>query len=159
MPLLLASLEGYTNVAKLLLDTGKADINAADVNGCITAFYWLLQEAMKLSLSCSLATSTIDADAKDNNGGTPLLLASLKGYKAIVELLLATGKVNANAKHKDGTTPLLLASLGGYTDVAKLLLHAGKADINAADVNGCTPLWWAANLGHGAIVELLTSAQ
>ena len=54
-------------------------------------------------------------NAKDKDGGTPLLHATLRGHREIVELLIAKGAdVNAKVAPSDrlfkGKTPLDLAS-------------------------------------------------
>jgi ankyrin repeat protein len=59
-------------------------------------------------------------EAKHNNGSTALLVAALRGYKAIVQLLLDNG-ANIQAKDIDGKTALLLATLKGHEDVVRLL--------------------------------------
>ena len=46
-----------------------------------------------------------DVNAKDDDGGTPLHLASENGHEAIVSLLLEKG-ADVNAKDNDGETPL-----------------------------------------------------
>ena len=63
-----------------------------------------------------------DVNAKDENGGTPLLYAALTGRKEIAELLIAKG-TNVNAQLNDGKTPLDVAS-GKTADL--LRKHGGK---------------------------------
>jgi ankyrin repeat protein len=60
---------------KLLLDTGKVDVDSKDNNGRTLLLYaaWLGQEAvMKLLLD----TGKVDVDSKDNEGRTPLSYAA-----------------------------------------------------------------------------------
>ncbi len=40
---------------------------------------------------------TIDVDARDDDGQTPLSQAAGHGYKAVVKLLLGTGKANLDS--------------------------------------------------------------
>jgi ankyrin repeat protein len=92
-------------------------------------------------------------DSKDDQGGTPLHHAALKGHKDVAAFLLAH-KADANAKTKTGATSLHLAAVNGSKDVAELLL-ANKAEVDAKDTWGETPLLLAAAKGQKNVVELL----
>ena len=90
---------------------------------------------------------------KDDNGATPLHLASAWDHKDVVEWLLAN-KADVNAKdNKDGTALHYAVGNGRY-EVAKLLLSK-KSDVNAKDIGGNTPLNIAAGMGYKKIVALL----
>jgi ankyrin repeat protein len=58
-----------------------------------------------------------DADSnKENNGGnTALMLASMQGYKEIVELLINRTLYNINKRNKYGNTALILAGKNNHT--------------------------------------------
>ena len=65
-----------------------------------------------------------DVNEKDENGGTPLQVATYEGHKEIAELLIANG-ADVNAKYLDGDTPLDVAER--YPEIADLLRkHGGK---------------------------------
>ncbi|KNC76659.1 serine/threonine protein kinase, variant 2 [Sphaeroforma arctica JP610] len=89
----------------------------------------------------------------DENGGTPLHIASENGHKDVVELLLAKG-ADTHVKDETGSTPLYLASKNGHKDVVELLLAKG-ADIHVKDNLAWTPLRMASKNGHKDVVELL----
>ncbi len=98
-----------------------------------------------------------DVNARDQEGWTPLLLATTGNDTAMVELLLE-GKANANARNQRGETSLLRASFWGYAEVARLLIEKGKADVNKAnpdDDDGWTPLHKAAFQGRNEVIEIL----
>jgi ankyrin repeat protein len=93
-------------------------------------------------------------NVKDNEGYTPLYLASFARKKDVVELLLAH-KADPNVKGKDGLTPLHEAAKVGHKEVAEVLL-AGGAEINAKDNNvGWTPLHFAVATGSKEVAKLL----
>ena len=72
-----------------------------------------------------------DADLEYSSywDGTPLMLASARGYMDIVKLLIGKG-ANVNAK-KQEDTPLVMASARGHIDIAKFLIEKG-AEVNSA---------------------------
>jgi ankyrin repeat protein len=94
-----------------------------------------------------------DVNAKDDDGGTPLLIAVTLGNKEIAALLIANG-ADVNAKDPRGTTPLHGAALRGHKEIVKLLIAKG-ADVNAKSVDGFTSLHRVVGRGHKEIVELL----
>ena len=67
-----------------------------------------------------------DVNEKDENGGTPLQVATYEGHKETVELLIANS-ADVNAKDKDGETPLNWAIKNKHTATADLLRkHGGR---------------------------------
>ena len=123
-----------------------------------------------------------DANHPDNNGGTPLHIASQRGFIDIVRLLLHHG-ADVNRPDIFGITPLhdalktshdeiirllldlpgndswtLLhaASQEGHDDIVGALLNHG-VDANRPDNDGWTALHAASQEGHNDIVRLLLS--
>ena len=83
-----------------------------------------------------------DVNAKNEDGGTPLLRAAWGGHKEIAELLIANG-ADVNVKSgRTATTPLHLAAYKGHKEVVELVIAKG-ADVNAKGDAGDTPLDWA----------------
>ncbi len=96
--------------------------------------------------------------SQDDFGLTPLLAASARGHKDVVELLL-TYKADVNAKDNQGLTSLHYTALSNHKEVAELLLSKG-ADVNAmAKHEGLwpddTPLWIAGCNGHKDVAQVL----
>jgi ankyrin repeat protein len=89
----------------------------------------------------------------DNDGNTPLLLASLSGQKDLVKALIDEG-ADINEKNKYGQTPLIYASRGSHIEIIKLLLSQG-ADVNKKYNQSSTPLTEAMAKGNKEIIELL----
>ena len=76
----------------------------------------------------------VDANARNGNGDTILMLASSSGNAGMVELLFGYG-VDVNARNNDGDTALILVSQRGNGDMLKILIGHG-ADVNAKNDSG-----------------------
>ncbi|KAJ5655669.1 hypothetical protein N7507_007619 [Penicillium longicatenatum] len=90
-------------------------------------------------------------DAVDDFGQTPLIMAAIKGYFAISELLLVNGA--SPALTNDSIPPIIWAGGTDQKDLVELLL-AHSVSIECRDGDwGHTPLARAANQGNKAIVQ------
>lgn len=143
-PLSIAAWKGHKTIVKLLLAQDGVDVNARTYveyeskttyqDACISEIY---SHATPLGLAAAeehedismllLATERIEIDAKDQHGRTPLWWATLRGNKAIVELLLKHG-ANVQAEDNSGDTPLSYATQEGYDEIVELLLRY-KVDV------------------------------
>lgn len=103
-----------------------------------------------------------DPLVSDQQGQTPLILASRQGHVGIVKVLLDWAQqqeknlASRMLEHVDteGWTALRSAAWGGHIDVVKLLLNVG-ADVDGCDSEGKTALRAAAWGGHEKIVNTL----
>ena len=97
------------------------------------------------------------AEARTEDGNTPLHIAALEGHAAIAQVLLDQhAQVNARGLRQE--TPLHMAMYEGRREMAELLL-ANQADVNARSASGETPLHIAARKGHRELVELLLTHE
>jgi hypothetical protein len=97
--------------------------------------------------------NNFNLDSKGIFDSTPLIYASIYGYKEIVELLVKKG-VDISIQDKSGFTALTYALEHGYKNIVEILIQAG-ADINAKDNCGFTALIYASIHGYKNIVQLL----
>ena len=155
-PLSWAAASGHEAVVKLLLSTGKVDVNAEDRYDR-TPLSWAAERGHEAVVKLLLSTGKVDVDAEDGYGQTPLSWAAERGHEAVVKLLLSTGKVDVDAEDEGGQTPLSWAAEHGREAVVKLLLSISKVDVDRKDGDSRTPLSWAAEHGHEAVVKLLLS--
>lgn len=99
-----------------------------------------------------LVVRNASLNASDIEGRTPLILATISGQLAIVEILLKAG---ARFEHKDsfGNTALHWAGTNGDVEIAELLIHTGLL-VNDQNKQGFTAMMLAAKGGFVDIVEL-----
>jgi len=152
---LVAALAGeHFQTADLLRQTG-ADLNVRGHNGSSplhSAAYFGNFEVVRILIECDPA----DIDARDEDGSTPLLLAS-EGHHfkdgSALRLLLEHG-ADVNVRDENGWTPLHGASFRGALEVVRLLLEHG-ANVEAKHIYGQNALQVAAQNGHDNVVGLL----
>ncbi len=82
-----------------------------------------------------------------------LLIAAVRGYKDITEILIASG-ASVHVVDGLGETPLHKAATNGHQSVVELLIGHGT-QINACSGDGCTSLYLAAWGQHRKVAELL----
>ncbi|KAJ5887721.1 hypothetical protein N7495_007762 [Penicillium taxi] len=153
-PLSWAASGGHNAVVKMLLDTGRVDVDSKDTNGR-TPLSWAARDGHVAVVKMFLDTGRVDVDSKDTNGRTPLSWAASGGHNAVVKMLLDTGRVDVDSKDTNGRTPLSWAARDGHVAVVKMFLDTGRVDVDSKDTNGRTPLSWAASGGHVAVVKML----
>ncbi|KAL8364889.1 hypothetical protein RB595_003936 [Gaeumannomyces hyphopodioides] len=156
-PLSWAAGNGHEAVVKLLLATGKVDIESNNNWDGQTPLSWAARNGHEAVVKLLLATDEVDIESEDWCGQTPLSWAAQNGHEAVVKLLLATDKVDIESKDSwYGQTPLSWAARNGNEAVVQLLLATGKVDIESNNSgDGQMPLSWAAANGHEAVVQLL----
>jgi ankyrin repeat protein len=94
--------------------------------------------------------SGVDANAIDDEGRTPMIMAAWRGHHHVLRSLLNSG-VDINAADNLGRTALSWAAINGYRDITKTLLREA-ALVNVQGEGGLTPLMRAAWNGYEEIV-------
>ena len=91
-----------------------------------------------LEITMLLVSKGADLNIQDNEGSTPLTIASYKGELEIVKLLISKG-ADINIQETNGQTALRrsLVNIGRYVGVTKYLVEKG-ADLNIQDAEGDT---------------------
>jgi uncharacterized protein len=100
-----------------------------------------------------IANKSVDVNAAEADGSTPVLWAANFNDADLVSRLLQAG-ANPNVRNQLGSTPLAEAAFNANTGMMKALLDAG-ADPNAAGPDGQTPLMIIARTSNEAAAKLL----
>jgi len=148
-PLYAAIKYGTSKAVKLFIET--------DVNANHNKDETLLHYAAKvgnLDVMRLLLGKGIDVNVKQNDGTTPLHLASLYNIDSNVVKFLLDNGADVNAKSDYGTTPLHSVANRDSFEAVKLFLENG-ADSNAKDNHGYTSLHYAAHKGSVNVIKLL----
>ena len=154
-PLLVAAQFGHTEVCKLLLKTGKANVKETTSNG-FTPLLAAAQRGHTLVCELLLDKSNADIEESESRGNTALNLAAHHCHVNTVALLLSKG-ANVNTRDKLGFTPLLSAAQIGHIGVCELLLANGCGLEEREPDTQYTALHYAAIYGYQSLIQLLLS--
>ena len=160
-PLHIASRDGYEECVKLIIETStvSVDPNLTNINNQ-TALHLACESGHRIIAEYLLTRATCNSNIQDDNGNTPLHIASRKGFLECVKLINATGpgafSVDPNLTNINNQTALHLASENGHRNIVEYLLTQAKCNANIQDDNGNTPLHIASRNGHLQCVMKLT---
>ena len=166
-PLLLAIVEGQSQMAKFLIDAGAEPIKAHVVAAERVRGRHMLGRRLEITplLAAAefgdpatvkeLVSAGADVDEVTRERKTALLLATLENRHEVVEVLLDAG-ADPDKLSRGSMAPLLVATRNRDMASVKLLLDAG-AEVNIADQRGLTPINEALNQGATELVEMLMS--
>ncbi|CAJ0602927.1 unnamed protein product [Cylicocyclus nassatus] len=153
--LLNAAHKGHFDVVKILLEAG-ASVDLPDMMGwspLMWAVYKCHPEVVDLLLNYGAHVNLID----EEDGLTPLIVASGRGFTSVVEKLLAAD-AQVNACDKFGSTALIWAARKGHLPIVKMLLNAG-AEVDAVGMGSSTALMLATKGNYLAVVDLLLTRE
>jgi ankyrin repeat protein len=144
-PLMIASTNGASNAAKILIMNGAA-VQEADRDGRTPLHYacrgirdYLSENAAKWEATILLLLDKeAHVNARDIEGKSPLMETAHNDVPRIVELLLTRGAL-VNARDDKGWTALMHAAYWNQTAVIKVLAQRG-ADLNLRNGKGETAL-------------------
>ena len=147
-PFLNACQEGFTEIAKMLIDYGgetlqrKEEGEEFDGTGLTEAVAGGRTHTVAMLLRHD-PFNKLELNWADENGETALITSSINGHKDIADMLLAAG----------ATETLFSAAIGGRLEQVKTLIKEGNTDTNQR----LQPLAGACKCGHLSTVDFLLS--
>ena len=100
-----------------------------------------------------LKSEQVDLEEKDEDGDTPLYVATMFNNTRFMKKLIDAG-ANINSKNNQKKTPLHYAAAYKKVETVRLLVSEG-ANLEAKDKNGYTPLHQAVFMKKGDSIEYL----
>jgi ankyrin repeat protein len=151
-PFLLAALANNVNIGSFftLLEPQLIPIRT---NGQKTCLHLIAREGLTGIFNFLTSDTTLNINAIDKHGVTPLHFAAKKGHLEIVRGCIKL-KANINQKTYDGFTPLHYGIYSGNIDVVKELIRNG-ANVSSKTARGTTPLSIARSKKFSAIAKVL----
>nr|XP_036587170.1 ankyrin repeat-containing protein [Colletotrichum truncatum]KAF6797901.1 ankyrin repeat-containing protein [Colletotrichum truncatum] len=153
-PLSWAAGSGHDDIVKMLLDTGKVEVDSMD-NSNRSALSWAAGNGHEAIVQMLLDTNKAEVDSRDYSKRSPLSRAAGGGHEAIVKILLDTNKVEVDSRDYNDQSPLSWAAGNGHEAVVDMLLDTNKVEVDSRDYSNRSPLSWAAGSGHDDIVKML----
>lgn len=178
--MVLAASIGYESIVQLFLANDKVNLNWQDEGGNTVLHAALKSKSISIvidilskltptvvdmttdsdgtqSMVLSRPTSTLNLNLQDENGATPLMLASYFGMTRIVDMMICLGAdVNIRDKSKRHVLHYCIREDDiDKTDIVDLILQSDKNEINAQDNLGATLLMKASGNNHIAVVKKL----
>lgn len=147
-----AAVAGWCDGIRILLDSGKANINAIDNTGITplhNAAVCSRGDAIRL-----LVWRGASMDMEERHGLCPLRLAVQNGQTLAVKHLLLMG-VNLHAKDSKGRSSLHIAAELGFVEIARALITYG-ADKKALNSERKTPIETMRQPYLRALMDVLT---
>ena len=156
--LYMATVKGYTAIARELLSKPGIDVNLAQKKGSTP-----LGAAAELGrvelVRLLLAAPGINPNLGTFRVGTTALTAAVYyGHLEVVKLLLTARNSNINVRQHDGATALFIAAQNNFPEIVELLVRSG-ANVNLVLDDGTSPLCAAAFKGSTEVVKRLFQAQ
>jgi ankyrin repeat protein len=131
------------DVIAMLDKPGSSIINARDISSGEGAVHIVIKRGDETYLRYLLQKGA-DANLRDRQGNTPLILAVQQGQRGMIPILTAA-KANANLSNQSGVTPLILAVQGRDIDMVRQLLAAGANPDQADRMAGQSARDYATN--------------
>ncbi|PGH02268.1 hypothetical protein AJ80_08893 [Polytolypa hystricis UAMH7299] len=166
-PLMLSCFSRGSTDTKILLDSGRGNLETRCDKGCSVLYYAVTYGRPDI-VQLLLGSKRIDCNGGCLNGncselpdcGNPLLAATMAGYVEIVKLLLSQENIDLNVTDAKGRPALCIAASHKQNlEVTKLLLAYKATDPNLRDSNGLSALDHAMKYGTMEAVELLLSVE
>ena len=153
--LILAVFEGHTDIVRYLVGLPEVDLNYKGVDNS-TALYSAVLEK-HADVVQVLIDAGADIETRDDEGRSPLLVASLSGELTTVTKLVKAG-ADVRARDTEGDTCLIFAAYHGHTDIVRYVVGLPEVDLNHQGCSSHTSLQLAVHGKHADVVQVLIDA-
>ncbi len=130
-----ASIKGYTEIVKMLLEVEGIDVNIQGNNDRCTSLTYASIKGYTDIVKMLLEVEGIDVNIQNISGSTALIDASRSGYTSTVKLLLEVEGLDFNIQDNSENNSLILASMYGRSITVKMLISKGANSANPLDPN------------------------
>jgi len=157
-PLMGAAVGGHVSTARLLVESGKANVDVADINNKCSLDYSIAQDRRQVKEY--LETKTTRCCYPSAKSTSPDIIEAVKcgNCEQVLDILEGDISQRDSCMAQDGATPLMFSSMLGHFYITKLLVEKG-CNINAQDtISGWTALMQAVFHGRKEIAVYLIHA-
>ena len=154
-PLHVACEQGHLNVARVLIETFKADMTIQNSDG-VTALMLAIKHGQDNVAHALLEDYQCPVDIRDEDGYTVLHYACRANVTQSVKTLIRKYKVDIYSRNVYNDTPLHVAALHGQQEVALALIQKFGCDVNIKGCEGRSALHSACAGGHVDMVKCLS---
>ncbi|XP_074602590.1 uncharacterized protein LOC141856219 [Brevipalpus obovatus] len=129
-------------------------VNARDENG-LSGLAHLCIKGRNDCIKIISEFNNLDANIRDNEGNTPLILATQSGHCQVLTCLVSNFRkqINLDARNDFGFTALMKGAILGRTKCIQILLRAGSNPNLRDPSRGFTALQWAQYCSRTTCVE------
>ncbi|XP_048258038.1 ankyrin repeat domain-containing protein 50-like [Haliotis rufescens] len=153
-PVMRAAWGEHRDVVDLLVSKG-ADVSLVDEDGD-NILHFACSEGHLETVEFVLSLNVVDIDSRGGGSWTPVMRATYRGHRDVVELLVSKG-ADVSLVDGDGNNILHLACSEGHLETVEFVLSLNVVDINSRGRWSLTPVMRAARNGHTDVLELLVS--
>ena len=114
-----------------------------------------VEENFDLGVIFSIFTDPTCIEIRNEEGDTPLIVASRNGHEQLVSFLLTVNEIRVDDTNDIGSNSLIEACENNHYSIVKLLLTDGRIDPNHVDQDNFCCLLTAAGHGHTKVVKEL----
>lgn len=154
-PLHIASLHGYTDCVKVLLDAGALP-NEKDIKNKLPIHYAVSNTTGNINVLKLLLKQGSLIDPKDHKKETPLIYSIRKKNFQFAKYLLAN-QASIHVVDEDGFSLLHILALNGNLELLKIIVELGVNPNTLIEKGNLTPLHFAAMNGHLESLHYLLS--
>ena len=151
-PLHIACREGNYEIAKLLLEDERVDVNKPHNFGG-SPFYIACAFGKVDIVELMIKNQRIDINKPSYEGYTPLSVSCFYEKTEVVNLLLKDQRIEMNKPNKNDETPFYIACQENRVAVVKILMKDDRLDVNNYKKQEISPL--GASIGDKQIFQLL----